>query len=110
MNELSYAQALDAGIEPIDYRADHLKALGAGTVAGTLDALVWAKRQRCLMALITLESGHKVQVSGFQLNRRPHLPSYMGLRDLQPGRPVLLHIEMGPRGGVHVTVTRFEDQ
>jgi hypothetical protein len=55
MNEMSYAVALDAGLEPLSYRNGALKSLGEGRFSGTLDGMVWSKRQPCLMALLPLE-------------------------------------------------------
>lgn len=108
MNELSYSAALDAGIEPITYRSDALESLGPGTFAGQLDALVWSKRQPCLMALITLEKGIRVQVVGFQRHTRKDMPEYLGLRDLYPEQQVMLAIDRGIRGGLRPTVYALE--
>ena len=99
MNELSYEAALDAGIEPISYRTDVLESLGEGKFAGQLDGLVWAKRKPCLMALLTLDGGVRVQVVGFQRHTRKDLPEYIGLRLLTPGQRVVLFVDRGVRGG-----------
>jgi hypothetical protein len=104
MNEMSYADALDAGIEPVTYRSDSLRALGKGQFTGCLDALVWAKRQPCLMALITLDTNIRVQVSGFQRHNRTDLPEYLGLRRLIPGQRIVVTVEVGVRGGLLATV------
>lgn len=106
MNELSYAAALDAGLEPITYRSDALDALGEGEFKGKLDGLVWSKRQPCLMALVTLESGVRVQVIGFQRHSRRGLPEYLGLRLLTPGQQVILCIDRGVRGGLRPSCFR----
>lgn len=104
MNEMSYADAVDSGLEPVTYRSDALRALGNGDFAGNLDALVWAKRQPCLMALVTLDSDIRVQVSGFQRHNRQGLPEYLGLRRLAPGQRVVVRVEIGVRGGMLATV------
>jgi hypothetical protein len=99
MNEMSYADALDAGLEPISYRSDALESLGEGRFQGVLDGLVWSKRQPCLMALVSLDNGIRVQVLGFQRHSRKDLPEYLGLRLLTPGQRVELQIDRGVRGG-----------
>jgi hypothetical protein len=104
MNEVSYAAALEAGIEPIQYRSDHLTELGPGQHPGVLDALVWSKRKPCLMALIQLDTGVKVQMVGFQKHSRPELPDYLGLRELTPGQRVELVVDIGLRGGLRPTL------
>lgn len=104
MNELSYANALDMGLEPISYRSDAVECLGEGQFSGCLDALVWSKRQPCLMALLTLDSGVRVQVVGFQQHTRRDLPEYLGFRLLTPGQRVTLVIDRGVRGGLRPLV------
>jgi hypothetical protein len=104
MNEVSYPAALEAGIEPIQYRSDCLEELGPGPHAGLLDALVWSKRKPCLMALIQLDAGIKVQIVGFQKHSRPELPEYLGLRELTPGQRVELVLDVGLRGGLRPTL------
>lgn len=104
MNEISYAAALDAGIEPIAYRSDFLESLGEGHFGGTLDALVWAKRQPCLMALISLDVDVRIQVVGFQKHSRKELPEYLGFRQLTPGQRVVLVVDRGVRGGLRPLV------
>ena len=106
MNELSYKAALEAGIEPIQYRADYLDELGQGQHPGVLDALVWSKRKPCLMALIQLDFGVKVQMVGFQKHSRPELPDYLDLRELTPGQRVELVVDIGLRGGLRPTLRR----
>lgn len=105
MHELSYKQALEQGIEPIQYRTDALQGLGAGIHRGRLDALVWAKRQPALQALITLDSGPKVQVIGFQRHSRCDFPEYLGFRALIPGQMVDLVIDIGIRGGLRPSIS-----
>lgn len=104
MNELSYADALDAGLDPISYRSDAVESLGEGQFGGHLDALVWSKRQPCLMALLTLDTGVRVQVVGFQKHTRRDLPEYLGFRLLAPGQRVTLVIDRGVRGGLRPLV------
>lgn len=104
MNEMSYAAALDAGFNPISYRTDVLESLGEGRFGGTLDSLVWSKRQPCLMALLTLDAGARVQVVGFQRHSRKDLPEYLGLRLLAPGQRIALLIDRGVRGGLRPLV------
>lgn len=104
MNEMSYAAALDAGLEPISYRSDALESLGEGRFTGRLDGLVWSKRQPCLMALLTLDNGARVQVLGFQRHSRKGLPEYLGLRLLAPGQRIFLQIDRGMRGGLRPLV------
>ena len=104
MNEMSYADALDAGLEPISYRTDAVEALGEGQFGGRLDALVWSKRQPCLMALLTLDTGVRVQVVGFQRHTRRDLPEYLGFRSLTPGQRITLVIDRGVRGGLRPLV------
>jgi hypothetical protein len=100
MKELSYAQALASGIEPILYRTDFLEELGVGSHAGVLDALVWAKRAAALMALVTLVSGPRVCVTGFQRHSRPDMQEYLGLRTFSPGDLVFIEIDIGQRRGL----------
>ena len=109
MQEMSYADALDAGIDPISYRSDALDSLGEGRFHGRLDALVWSKRKPCLMALLTLDTGSLVQVVGFQRHTRKGLPEYLGLRLLSPGQRIVLQIDRGVRGGLRPLVLS-EDQ
>ncbi len=104
MQEMSYADAVESGIEPITYRGDALDAIGEGSFSGQLDALVWAKRSPCLMALITLDLGARVQVLGFKRHTRKELPEYLGLRELSPGQRVTLHVDRGLRGGLRPLV------
>jgi hypothetical protein len=104
MNEMSYADALDAGLEPISYRTDAVESLGEGRFGGCLDALVWSKRQPCLMALVTLDTGVRVQVVGFQRHTRRGVPEYLGFRLLAPGQRVTLVIDRGVRGGLRPLV------
>lgn len=104
MNEMSYAAALDAGLEPISYRSDALESLGEGRFMGQLDGLVWSKRQPCLMALLALDNGARVQVLGFQRHSRKGLPEYLGLRLLTPGQRICLQIDRGIRGGLRPLV------
>lgn len=104
MKEMSYAAALDAGLEPISYRGDALNSLGEGRFPGQLDGLVWSKREPCLMALLTLDSGVRVQVLGYQKHTRKGLPEYLGLRLLDPGQRILLQIDRGVRGGLRPLV------
>ena len=104
MNEMSYAAALDAGLEPVSYRSQFLESLGEGLFGGKLDALVWSKRQPCLMALLTLDNDVRVQVVGFQRHTRKDLPEYLGLRSLTPGQRIFLEIDRGLRGGLRPLV------
>ena len=99
MNEISYAAALEAGIEPIQYRADAIESLGVGRFPAQLDALIWSKRKPCLMALLRLDVGVKLQVVGFQQHSRPELPEYLGFRAFTPGQRVTLVVDRGARGG-----------
>lgn len=101
--EIGYDQAIDLGLEPIHYRSDAFADLGKGSYPGRLDALVWTKRKPALLALITLDTGVKVSVIGFQNNRVDDEP-YMGLRRLDPGQRVLVEVDIGVRGGVRPTV------
>lgn len=104
MQEMSYADALDAGLDPISYRSDLLESLGEGQFAGQLDALVWSKRRPCLMALLSLDTGSRVQVLGFQRHTRKGLPECIGLRLLTPGQRIVLHVDRGLRGGLRPLV------
>lgn len=104
MQEMSYADAIDAGLDPISYRNNLLESLGEGQFAGQLDALVWSKRSPCLMALLSLDMGSRVQVVGFQCHTRKGLPEYLGLRSLSPGQRVLLQVDRGLRGGLRPLV------
>ncbi len=104
MLEQSYAAALDAGLDPISYRSDLLQSLGEGEFPGRLDGLVWSKRQPCLMALVNLDRGARVQVLGFKRHSRKGLPEYLGLRALIPGQRILLVIDRGLRGGLRPLV------
>lgn len=104
MHEISYAAAVESGIEPITYRGDALDAIGEGSFPGRLDALVWAKRSPCLMALITLDLGARVQVLGFKRHTRKELPEYLGLRHLCPGQRITLQVDRGLRGGLRPLV------
>lgn len=104
MNEISYSAAIEAGLDPLTYRTDALEALGAGSHPGTLDALVWSKRAPCLMALVTLDVGVRVLVLGYQQHSRRDLPPYLGLRELSPGQPIELSIDVGIRGGLRPLV------
>ncbi|NYI33131.1 hypothetical protein FHR53_002814 [Xanthomonas arboricola] len=104
MNEMSYAAALDAGLEPISYRSDALESLGEGRFTGKLDGLVWSKRQPCLMALLTPDNDARVQVVGFQRHSRKDLPEYLGLRLLTPGQRIVLQVDRGLRGGLRPLV------
>ncbi len=97
MNELGYADALSAGIEPVLYRTVSIDAPGPGEFPGILDALVWAKRQPALLALVTLDSGLKVVVVGY--HRREGVP-YAGLRNFTPGQKIKVSVEVGPRNGL----------
>jgi hypothetical protein len=108
MHEKSYAAALDAGLDPISYRNDLLQSLGEGEFPGRLDGLVWSKRQPCLMALVSLDRGIRVQVLGFQRHSRKGLPEYLGLRTLAPGQRILLSIDRGLRGGLRPLVVPEE--
>ncbi len=105
MQEMSYAAALDAGLDPISYRNDLLESLGEGEFSGRLDGLVWSKRHPCLMALLSLDRGIRVQVLGFQKHSRKGLPEYLGLRALTPGQRIVLQIDRGIRGGLRPLVT-----
>ncbi|TDQ31955.1 hypothetical protein DEV91_10650 [Phyllobacterium brassicacearum] len=98
MNELGYADALSAGIEPVPYRTVSINAPGPGEFPGTLDALVWAKRQPALLALVTLDTGLKVVVVGYHRNR-DGVP-YAGLRNFTPGQKIKVNVEVGPRNGL----------
>ena len=100
MKEISYAAALEAGIEPIHYRADAIESLGPGRYPAQLDALIWSKRKPCLMAFLNLDVGVKVQMVGFQQHSRPELPEYLGLRAFTPGQRVTLVVDKGVRGGL----------
>jgi hypothetical protein len=104
MKEMSYTAALDAGLEPISYRGDALKSLGEGRFPGRLDGLVWSKREPCLMALLTLDSGVRVQVLGYQKHTRKGIPEYLGFRLLVPGQRILLQVDRGLRGGLRPLV------
>lgn len=104
MNEMSYSAALDAGLDPISYRSGALTSLGEGRFSGQLDGLVWSKRDPCLMALLTLDSGVRVLVLGYQKHTRKDLPEYLGLRLLVPGQRVFLQIDRGLRGGLRPLV------
>lgn len=106
MNELSYEAALHAGIDPIHYRSDRLQSLGPGPHPAQLDALVWAKRQPCLTALVQLDTGVKVAIVGFQQHNRKELPEYLGLRAFTPGQRVLLVIDQGVRGGLRPSLIK----
>ena len=100
MNEVSYEAALTAGIDPIHYRADRLQSLGPGRFPAQLDALVWAKRQPCLAALIQLDTGVKIAIMGFQKHSFKGLPEYLGFRTFTPGQRVALVVDQGVRGGL----------
>lgn len=98
MFEISYEGALNAGIEPIQYRTDALPSLGEGEFPGILDALVWTKRKPALMALLTLDAGPLVSILGFNNSLTSGHP-YAGLRRLEPSRRVVLTVSRGIRGG-----------
>ncbi len=98
MNELSYAQARDIGIDPALYQFDLIEVLGIGTYPGTLDHLVWARSKPILQALVTLNSGHKIKASGFQRHSRHDLPEYFGYRNLVPGMDIHLVVDRNSRG------------
>lgn len=110
MNEISYAMALEAGLEPISYRSDALQSLGVGRFGGRLDGLVWSKRKPCLMALLTLDNTARVQVLGFQNHSRRELPEYLGFRLLTPGQRIVLQIDRGLRGGLRPLVLSENEQ
>jgi hypothetical protein len=100
MDELSYSDALDRGIEPVLYRASLMAELGPGTYPARLDALVWAKHHPALQALLTLEDGAKLLIMAFKKNSRQDFGPYLGLRGFTPGQRVNVVIEIGPRGGI----------
>lgn len=104
MDEMSYQDALAQGVQPIQYRTDRLEELGEGRHEGVLDALVWTKSKPALQALITLDSGVKIMVMGFQRHSRKELAPYLGLREFSPGDRVTLVIDRGLRGGLRPAV------
>ncbi len=109
MDELSYANALDQGIEPIHYRTGYLQELGEGHHEGWLDALVWCKRIAGLQALITLDIEVKVAVIGFKKSGRRDVPEYLGFRAFRPGQRIVLVIDTGVRGGLRPTLIAEEE-
>ena len=100
MKEISYAAAIEAGLEPITYRLERVGELGKGQYNGRLDALVWVASRPAIMALVTLEDGTRVTVMAFQAGRKDMPLPYAGLRLLSPGDSVVLEVDIGPRGGV----------
>lgn len=108
MEEISYQDALAAGISPVEYRSDLMRVLGAGTYPGRLDALVWGQygSRAHLQALLSLDEGLKVRIAAYQQDNRQGEPLYRGFREFTPGDSVNLIISIGPRGGVRAEVTR----
>ena len=103
MEEISYEDALAAGISPNTYRTEILKELGEGIYPAHLDALVWGHygSRPHLQALLTLaEDGTKVRIAAYHQDNRRGEVLYRGFREFCPGTNINLVISIGPRGGV----------
>lgn len=109
---MSYAAAIDCGISITSYRKDTLRNLGEGRFPGRLDALVWSKPNTppMLLALVTLEDGHRVLCEARFKRDLNDEAKYQGFLNFRPGQDVHVAVEIGPRGGLRTRLHKTEDQ
>ena len=88
---LSYSQALDRGLDPIQYRTDFLDSLEVGSHTVVVDGVVWARRKPAAIALLRNQNGDRLAVVKVKKVTANGLP-YGGLGEL-----ATLIVEKGAR-------------
>ncbi|WP_339115638.1 hypothetical protein [Thioclava sp. GXIMD2076] len=93
---LSYSQALDRGLDPIQYRTDFLDSLEVGSHTVVVDGVVWARHKPAAIALLRNQSGDRLAVVKVKKVTANGLP-YGGLTEFTIGELATLIVEKGAR-------------
>lgn len=91
---LSYSQALEAGLDPIQYRTEYLDSLSVGEHTVVVDGVVWARRKPAAIALVRDKDGHRI---GLVKVKEVNLDGleYGGITEFMAGELAILEVYEG---------------